>query len=112
MRAELKECIDNCLRCHAACIETAGHGLRMGGSHATPEHQRILSDCVEACMTSVHFMLHRSKFHHDYCRLCADVCKTCAETCDSLPGRDEMLAQCAQICRDCEASCRRMATAS
>jgi hypothetical protein len=108
---EMKECIDNCLRCHGVCIETAGHCLRMGGPHAQPEHQRILSDCVEACLTSVHFMLHRSKFHREYCRLCADVCKVCAESCEALGGGDEIMARCAQTCRECEASCRRMAAA-
>jgi hypothetical protein len=111
MGPEMKECIDNCLRCHGVCIETAGHCLRMGGPHAQPEHQRILSDCVEACLTSVHFMLHRSKFHREYCRLCADVCKVCAESCEALGGGDEIMARCAQTCRECEASCRRMAAA-
>jgi hypothetical protein len=109
VKPEFKECIDNCLHCHTVCIETAGHCLKMGGAHAAPEHQRILSDCVEACVTSAHFMLHRSKFHHEYCRLCADICKVCAESCEALGASDEIMANCAHTCRECEASCRRMA---
>ena len=109
MEAELKECIDNCFHCHAVCIDTAGHCLRLGGAHAGVEHQRTLSDCAEACLTSTHFMLHRSRFHPEYCRLCADVCAACAESCEKLAGKDEILAQCIQVCRKCEASCRRMA---
>ena len=34
MTSELRECIDNCFRCHSTCVEVAGHCLRMGGAHA------------------------------------------------------------------------------
>lgn len=108
MTAELRECIDNCLRCHSVCIEVAGHCLRMGGAHAGVEHQRTLSDCAKACLTSAHFMLHRSKFHREYCRLCADVCNACAASCEQLSQGDQLMNQCVQTCRECEASCRRM----
>jgi hypothetical protein len=109
MSPELRECIDNCFRCHEICIETAGHCLRMGGAHAGADHQRILSDCAQACLTSAHFMLHRSNFHNRYCGLCADVCKACADSCEALAQGDQLMNKCIQACRTCEASCRRMA---
>ena len=111
MKAELRECIENCFKCHALCIEVAGHCLRMGGEHAGVEHQRVVSDCAQACLTSAHFMLHRSPFHHEYCRLCAEVCKACGDSCEALGKGDQLMEKCTQACRECEASCRRMAQA-
>jgi hypothetical protein len=84
----------------------------MGGPHAGVEHQRTLSDCAEACLTSAHFMLHRSQFHTGYCRLCADICKVCGASCESLAGGDQLMLECVETCRECENSCRRMAEAA
>lgn len=111
MDAEMKNCVANCFTCHSVCIETAGHCLKLGGAHAGLEHQRNLSDCIEACATSAHFILHRSPFHPKYCGLCADVCAMCAESCEALANADDVMKRCIEACRVCEASCRKMASA-
>ena len=35
---EMRECIKNCIACHALCLETASHSLTLGGPHARPKH--------------------------------------------------------------------------
>jgi hypothetical protein len=34
--SEMRQCIDECTRCHAICLETVGHCLGLGGKHADP----------------------------------------------------------------------------
>ena len=31
---DMRQCIENCLKCHASCTETSTHCLQMGGKHA------------------------------------------------------------------------------
>ena len=75
MSPELRDCIQRCQECYAICKETITHCLMLGGEHASADHQRILADCAQACITCVDFMLRISKYHPEYCALCADVCK-------------------------------------
>lgn len=98
----MRRCIDNCL----ACLETKAHRLRMGGEHASPDHQGLLADCSQACITSADFMLRMSTFHTEYFRICADVCRACGDDCARLAGRDETMMQCVDACRRCEQTCR------
>jgi hypothetical protein len=106
MSAELRRCIDNCADCHRVCVKTVQTCLRMGGSHAAPDHIRLLIDCAQICATSADFMTRGSPLHHLTCGACAEVCRQCAESCRKLGG-DEMLA-CAEICDRCADSCARM----
>ena len=109
MTDEMRTCIANCLECHATCTETQTHCLMMGGQHASVEHQRLLADCAQACMTSADFMLRMSEHHAEYCRICADICRACADDCERLAGNDEAMKKCAAACRRCEQTCRAMA---
>jgi len=109
MSPELRDCIQRCQECYAICKETITHCLMLGGEHASADHQRILADCAQACITCVDFMLRISKYHPEYCALCADVCKECARSCDHLGKGDETMQKCADLCRRCEQSCRSMA---
>ena len=109
MTPEMRQCIQNCLQCHAACEETKMHCLMMGGEHAAAQHQRTMADCAQACLTSADFMLRMSPHHSDYCRTCADLCAECASDCERLAGGDETMLRCAELCRKCEKSCREMA---
>ena len=111
MNEEMRQCIAECLTCHSICVETAMHCLMMGGEHAEPEHQRILQDCAQICVTSADFMLRISHHHARVCGLCAEVCKVCAEACDRIAGGDQTMKQCAEICRRCAESCAKMAHA-
>ena len=111
MNPEMRQCIENCLACHAACVETQTHCLMMGGEHAAPAHQKLMADCAQACITSADFMLRMSDFHSEYCRICADLCTACAEDCERLAGGDETMKRCAEMCRRCEQTCRNMASA-
>jgi hypothetical protein len=107
--AEMQQCIDECMRCHATCIRTASHCLELGGKHAEPAHIRLLLDCAQICQTSADFMLRGSERHQLTCRLCAEICRACADECERMAGKDEMIAACAAECRRCQQSCERMA---
>ena len=111
MTAEIRECITNCLDCHAICVETAAHCLTLGGEHASAHHQTLLQDCAEICQTSANFMLRTSERHSDTCGVCAKICRACAEACQRMAGSDELMRRCAEVCQRCAASCERMAHA-
>jgi hypothetical protein len=104
----MRNCIQECQRCHSVCLETIGHCLEMGGEHAQPGHIRLLMDCAEICQTSANFMLRRSDLHGLTCGVCAEVCERCAEDCERFVD-DLVMAACAQACRSCARSCRDMA---
>jgi hypothetical protein len=47
---EMQECIQNCLDCHAICLETAAYCMQLGGKHAEPSHLRLLPGlCADMC---------------------------------------------------------------
>lgn len=106
---EMRQCIEECTRCHAICLETVGHCLDLGGKHADPAHIRLLLDCAEICQTSANFMLRGSDLHQRTCAVCAEVCRACAEDCGRMAGGDQMMKNCAEQCRRCAESCERMA---
>lgn len=105
---EMRECIDNCLSCHAVCLETISHCLALGGEHASQQHIRLLEDCVQICSASADFMLRMSDFHPQTCGVCAAVCERCADDCERMADGDELMLRCADVCRRCADSCRRM----
>jgi len=107
--AEMRQCIEECTRCHAICLETVGHCLELGGKHADPAHIRLLLDCADICRTSADFMLRGSDLHPRTCGVCAEVCRACADSCERMGRDDQMMQQCAQQCRRCAESCERMA---
>lgn len=107
---EMQECIDNCMRCHAVCLETITHCLQKGGKHAEAAHVRLLQDCAQICATSADFMLRGSDLHARTCGVCAEVCERCAESCERMAD-DDVMRRCAEECRRCAESCRRMAQA-
>jgi hypothetical protein len=106
---EMQECIDECLRCHAICLQTVSHCLELGGRHADPAHIGVMLDCAEICQTSANFMLRGSERHQLTCRICAEICRACAEDCERMAQGDSMMLQCAEECRRCQRSCERMA---
>lgn len=44
--AEMKQCIDECLRCASVCLETSRHCLELGGKHAAAQHTATQQDCA------------------------------------------------------------------
>ena len=106
---EMRECIDNCLQCHAICLEVSMHCLELGGRHAGAELIRTLADCAQSCIASADFMLKISPHHRRYCAACAELCTDCAGACERMANGDELLQRCTEICRRCEATCRQMA---
>lgn len=104
----MRDCIQECRRCHNICTETVTHCLEMGSDHVEPRHLRLLLDCAEICQTSANFMLRGSDLHGQVCAVCADVCERCAEDCARF-GDDQTMQQCAEVCRRCAQSCREMA---
>lgn len=104
--AEMRSCIDECLRCYQTCIgEASTHCLEAGGQHVAPEHFRLMMACGEICRTSAHFMLIGLPEHKHVCRACAEVCEACAKSCEQVGDMQD----CAEQCRRCAESCRRMA---
>lgn len=103
---EMRECIDECLKCHIMCLSTAmNHCLEVGGEHVAPAHFRLIAACAEICQTAANFMLISSTHHQRICRECAAICDECAASCERLGGMEE----CAAACRQCADSCRGMA---
>lgn len=104
----MNECIDNCARCHAICLETINYCLGKGGQHADGAHIALLSACADICGTSAATMLRGASVHGVICSACAEVCRRCAETC-ARTGDPEM-QRCVDACRRCAESCRAMAS--
>ena len=105
LSAEMRACIDECLRCYQVCLGMAmTHCLEEGGPHVEPDHFRLMMACAEICRTSAHFMLLNSPHHKHICGECAEICEECANDCEQLDGMEE----CVTACRRCAESCRRM----
>jgi len=103
---ETDACIDACLQCHKICLGMAmTYCLETGGDHVAPPHFRLMMDCASICATTADFTLHKSAFHHELCRLCADICTACANDCAKLEGMED----CVQTCRQCARLCAAMA---
>lgn len=109
LSAEMRQCIENCLACHAACTETTLHCLSLGGEHAEPKHIRLMLDCAQICATSADFLLRTSHYHSRTCGVCAEICNACAKECDEMAGEDPPMKACAEACRKCAESCGAMA---
>lgn len=105
------DCIRRCTETHLACVEATVHCLATGGSHVEARHLRLLLDCQQVCQQSSDFLLRRSEFHTELCRLCAHICRECAEKCEAFEA-DTLMQRCAATCRDCAASCDAVVLAS
>jgi hypothetical protein len=104
--AEMRACIDECLRCYQTCQGMAmNHCLERGGKHVEPEHFRTMIACVEICRAAAHVMLAGTPLHKRVCAACAEICDACAKSCEGLDGMEE----CVSACRSCADSCRKMA---
>ena len=110
MDEAMQKCIQLCRDCHAVCIQTIAHCLKLGGRHAAPEYIRLFQDCAQMCTTTVDYMLRESAFHDRVCRLCSDLCTQCGDACEQVAGGDQLIKQCIEICRRCAESCNRMAS--
>lgn len=96
---EMDDCINGCLACHAACLQTVEHCLETGGAHADRAHLRLLLDCAELCASSAHFMIRQSPFQGRICVLCAEACRACEEACRRMGDAADL--RCAEACRRC-----------
>ena len=103
---EMSDCIDASLHCQKVCLGLAmTHCLETGGEHVAPQHFRLMIDCAAVCATTADFMLHKSQFDREMCRLCATVCRTCAEDCARLDGMED----CVKACNVCAEACTKAA---
>jgi hypothetical protein len=105
----VEQCLQDCLDCHAVCLQTITHCLQKGGPHAEARHIRLLQDCAEACQTAAGFMTRLSSLHPVICAAAAEIADSCAQSCDQFPD-DPHMRTCAEICRTTAASCRRLAS--
>jgi hypothetical protein len=104
---EMLACIQLCVDCHKACVQTIPYCLEQGGEHAAPHHIGLLIDCAEICQTSANFMMRSSDLHGHICGACAEVCERCAVDCEKMSD-DHRMAACAEMCQRCADSCRKM----
>lgn len=104
----IEDCIKNCVDCHRICVETIIYCLQMGGSHASPAHVGVLTDCALICQTTADYLIRGSDLHPPVCGVCALVCNACADSCDQFRGDAQMKA-CADLCRACAQSCQQLA---
>lgn len=104
----MNDCIEQCTRCNATCLETVNYCLAKGGKHAEPQHIALMSACAEICVTSANTMLRGSAVHNVICGACAEVCRQCAQSCERM-GDDPEMMRCAEACRRCADSCTEMA---
>ena len=103
---EVTTCIEKARACALTCRAMAmTHCLESGGDHTEPQHFRLMMDCAAICDTAAAFMAHKSQFHYELCRLCADVCKACAASCEKLDGMED----CVSACQACAEHCAHMA---
>jgi hypothetical protein len=103
---EVSACIEACLDCHKVCLGLAmTHCLETGGEHVAPPHFRMMIDCAAICATAADFMLHKSQFHREVCRVCAEICRECAKDCARLDGMQD----CVAACYACAEACAKMA---
>jgi hypothetical protein len=107
----MQRCIDECLDCYRACLETISHCLDLGGPHAESGHIALLQDCARVCEATAASMLTGSELHPRLAAVCAEACERCAESCERIADGDRMMLECAEICRRCARSCRAMAAA-
>src|SRR5258707_1507627 len=107
LSVELRECIDNCVRCYEVCLSTSmGHCLQTGGPHVEAQHVRLMATCAEICRTSATLMLIGTEYHPKLCTICAEVCNACAASCDQVGDMEDS----AKACRICAESCHKMAS--
>ena len=106
MNSEMQQCIENCSKCHATCLQMAmNHCLEVGGKHTEPDHFKLMMACAEICQASANFMLIGTPHHKHVCAECAEICEECAKSCEAVGDMDD----CVAACRKCAESCRAMA---
>ena len=103
----MTDCINECMQCHAICLETINYCLTQGGKHAAPEHIGLMASCADICSTSADTMLRGSSIHTATFGSCAEICQACGDEC----AKHEMghCQECAKACRRCAEECRKMA---
>lgn len=104
---DMEDCIQECERCHALCLQTLRHCLELGGAHASPDHVMALLECAEACRMAADAMLIGSPRHARACALCAEACRVCEESCRRLGNG--IMKECADACASCAEACEAMA---
>jgi hypothetical protein len=104
----MQQCIQACLDCHSACLNTITHCLEQGEQHAEASHITLMMDCAEICQTTANFMLRHSPLQMRTCGICAEICQICAMDCQRFTGNAEMQV-CVEMCRRCAESCQQMA---
>jgi hypothetical protein len=107
MDMAMSQCIEECVKCHRVCVDTASRAMLIGGEHADAGRLILLMDCAQICQVNADFMLRKSYFHVQMCDICADICEWCAQSCDDLAA-DPLMKTCAQVCRRTALFCREM----
>lgn len=102
----VSSCIDDCLRCYQASLESIRNCIRLGGEHATNEHisANILS--AKACPESHALLMQKADDHKSECQDCDETCHSCLEDCQS---KSSVYDICRVACYDCQSVCQPVA---
>jgi hypothetical protein len=103
--AELLRCIEDCERCHRACLRAMSYCLEQGGRHAELPHFRLLLASANVCRMTADAMLAGFPFYEHLCAVCARMCRDCAQSCCDFDD----LQDCGDACRTCVHSCTQIA---
>lgn len=107
----MAEWISLCGDCHDTCVETLGHCLVQGGTHASQGRIRALADCKQVCDLTRDTLLRGSDLYARAVELCAEACTRCADACRDLAADDPMMDRCVDTCVCCAEACSALGSA-
>lgn len=102
-------CIDECVSCHQACMETILYCYELGGSHAEPARMRLLYDCAQMCSALQDSATLNCPSAVPLSMVTGQVCRLCAASCETFVG-DRPMEKCAEVCRRCGEACSTLAS--
>lgn len=103
----IKECIEACYACSAACEKCATQCLFE--HDVTKMVKCILLDreCSAICLATAKILSVGADHFQMLCRACEDLCNACAQECGKHADMQHC-KQCAEACRHCADMCRKI----
>jgi hypothetical protein len=98
-QVEMQQAAQDCMNCHAVCLQTAKQCQQAGGKHAEAAHIQMLQDCAELCQVTAHMLQHSSPIAPVVCGATAQVTERCAFECEQMGDTN-----CVNACRNASSS--------
>lgn len=97
----LHACVQACEEVIHASQACAAADIREGNGNSA----LINLDCAKMCTATMNASARGSKYHGDFCRLCAHICRTCAAACALHAKEDAHCVNSQRACEKCAAEC-------